>query len=108
LATVAPAAAQPNDTLPERQPVMTELSVNASAMTFWMNEADGWRVVTIVDTVIGQDRHTEKHAIVRFSSVLRPGQSQFISVPLALGEHQQVLRVSRVGDRIEVERIPGV
>lgn len=107
LATVA-SAAQLNDALPERQPVITELSANASAMTFWVNEPDGWRVVTIVDTVIGQDSHAEKHAIARFSSVLLPGQSQLISVPLALGEQQQVLRISRVGDRIQVERIPGV
>jgi hypothetical protein len=108
LAIVAPAAAQPNDALPERQPVMTELSANASAMTFWVSESDGWRVVTIVDTVVGEDSHPEKHVIARFSSVLRPGQSQLISVPVALGEQQQVLRISRVGDRIQVERIPGV
>jgi hypothetical protein len=107
LATVAPAA-QPNDAVPERQPVVTELSANASAMTFWVIESDGWRVVTIVDTVIGQDRAAERHAVVRFSSVLLPGQSQLISVPLTLGEQQQVLRISRIADRIQVERIPGV
>ena len=69
---------------------------------------DGWRVVTIVDMVIGPDSDAEKHAIARFSSVLLPGQSQLISVPLALGEQQQVLRISRIGDRIQVVRIPGV
>lgn len=107
VATVAPAA-QRGDAVPERQPVVTELSANASAMTFWVIEPDGWRVVTIVDTVIGRDSAAEKHAVVRFSSVLLPGQSQLISVPLALGEQQQLLRVSRIGDRIQVVRLPGV
>jgi hypothetical protein len=107
LATVAPAA-QRDDAVPDRQPVVTELSADASAMTFWVIEPDGWRVVTIVDTVIGRDSDAEKHAIVRFSSVLLPGQSQLISVPLALGEQQQLLRVSRIGDCIQVTRIPGV
>jgi hypothetical protein len=34
----------------------------------------------------GQDGDAEKHAVVRFSSVLLPGQSQLISVPVAIGE----------------------
>jgi hypothetical protein len=106
IANVAPAA-QLNAAVPERQPVMTQLSVNASAMTFWVIEPDGWRVVTIVDTVIGRDSDAERHAVARFSSVLLPGQWQLISVPLPLGEQQRLLRVSRVGDRIQVERIPG-
>jgi hypothetical protein len=96
------------DAVPERQPVVTKLGANASAMTFWVSEPDGWRVVTIVDTVIGRDSNEEKHAVVRFSSVLLSGQSQLISVPLALGEQQRVLRVSRVGDRIEVTQMSGV
>ena len=103
-ATVA-SAAQPNHALPERQPVLTQLGADASAMTFWVNESDGWHVVTIVDTVIGRD---EKHAVVRFSSVLLPGQSQLVAVPVARGEQQQLLCISRVGDRIQVERVPGV
>jgi hypothetical protein len=45
-------------------------------------------VVTTVDTVIGQDGDAEKHAVVRCSSVLLPGQSQLISVPFALGDRQ--------------------
>jgi len=44
---------------------------------------------------------------VRFASVLLPGQSQLISVPFAIGEQQQVLRIRRLGDRIEVARVPG-
>jgi hypothetical protein len=59
----------------EGQAVVTELCANASAVTHWVSESDGWHVVTTLDTVIGQDGDAEKHAVVRFSSVLQPGQS---------------------------------
>jgi hypothetical protein len=45
--------------------------------------------------------------VVRFSAVLLPGLSQLISVPFAVGEQQQVLRIRRLGDRIEISRVPG-
>jgi hypothetical protein len=45
--------------------------------------------------------------VVRFSSVLLPGQSQLISGPFAIGERQPVLRIRRLGDRIEVARVGG-
>ena len=99
-------AAQPNTTVREGQGVTTELSANASAITYWVNEADGWHVVTTVDTVIEQNGDSDKHAIVRFSSVLLPGQSQTISVPLPIGERQQALQIRRLGDQLEIERVP--
>jgi hypothetical protein len=64
-------------------------------------------VVTTVDTVTGQNSDTEEHALVRFASVLLPGQSQLISVPFAVGEQQQLLRIRRLGDQIEIKRVPG-
>lgn len=91
----------------EGQGVTTKLSANASAITYWVNETDGWHVVTTVDTVIGQNSDTEKHAVVRFSSVLLPGQSQWVSVPFAVGERQQILRIRRVDDEIKVGLVPG-
>jgi hypothetical protein len=91
----------------EGQAVTTELGANASAITYWVSGSDGWHVVTTVDTVIGNDGDAEKHAVVRFSSVLLPGQSQMISVPFAVGERQQVLRIRRLGDRIEVAHVGG-
>jgi hypothetical protein len=108
-ATVTPdlKAAQPNSAVREGQAVATELSASASAITYWVSGSDGWHVVTTVDTVIGQDGDAEKHAVVQFSSVLLPGQSELISVPSAIGEPQQVLRIRRVGNRIEVARVPG-
>jgi len=108
-ATVTPElkADQLNSTVRQRQAVTTELGSNASAITYWVSEPDGWHVVTTVDTVIEQNSDAEKHAVVRFSSVLLPGQSQLISVPFAIGERQQVLRIRRLGDQIEVARIGG-
>ncbi|HEY2402075.1 MAG TPA: hypothetical protein VGI23_17100 [Steroidobacteraceae bacterium] len=107
--TVAPQlqAAQLTNTVREGQGVTTELSDNASAITYWVNAADGWHVVTTVDTVADQNGDTEEHAVVRFASVLQPGQSQLISVPFAVGEQQQALRIRRLGDQIEIERVPG-
>jgi len=100
----APKAAQLDNTVREGRGVTTELSPNASAITYWVGESDGWHVVTTVDTVIGKDGDDEKHAVVRFSSVLLPGQSQVISVPFARGEQQPALRIRRLGDRIEIAR----
>ena len=108
LAAAKPAPSAPEDdrAVREDQAVMTELDANASAITYWVKQSDGWHVVTTVDSVIGRD-DAEKHAVVRFSSVLLPGQSQLISVPFAIGEQQQVLRIRRLGDQIEIARIPG-
>jgi hypothetical protein len=100
-------ADQLNNAVRQRQAVTTELGPNASAITYWVSEPDGWHVVTTVDTVIGQNGDAEKHAVVRFSSVLLPGQSQLISVPFAIGERQPVLRIRRLGDRIEVAQVGG-
>jgi len=100
-------AAEPDRALPEGQAVVTELGTDTSIVTYWVSQSDGWHVVTTVDIVFDPDSDTEKHAIVRFSAVLLPGQSQLISVPVAIGKQQKVLRIRRTGDRIEVVRIPG-
>ena len=87
--------------------MVTELAPNASATTYWVAEPDGWHVVTTVDIVLGRGDVADQHAVARFSAVLFPGQVQVISVPYALGEQQQVLRVRRIDDRIEIARVPG-
>ena len=104
---MAPAAVRAGDsTVRDTRPVVTELGASASALTYWVSEPDGWHVVTTVDTVSGRDSAAETHAVVRFSAVLLPGQSQLISVPVAAGEQQQVLRIRRLGSGIEVARVP--
>lgn len=100
-------ADQRSNVVRERQASVTELSADASAVTYWTRAPDGWHVVTTVDTIIGRDGDSEKHAVVRFSSVLLPGQSQQISVPFALGAPQPRLRIRRLGEEIEVARVPG-
>jgi hypothetical protein len=108
LATVPELKAdQPDKAVREGQAVTTELNGNAAAVTYWVSKSDGWHVVTTVDTVIDQNGDAGKHAIVRFSSVLLPGQSQLVSVPFAIGERQQVLRIRRLGDQVEVARVDG-
>src|SRR5260370_18342651 len=90
----------------ETQPVVTELGASASALTYWVSEPDGWHVVTTVDTVSGRDSDAETHTVVRFSSVLLPGQSQLISVPVSAGERHQVLRIRPLGSPIDLARRP--
>ncbi len=100
-------AARPENGVREGQAVATELGANVSATTYWFAESDGWHVVTTMDIVVGMEGVDERHAVARFSAVLWPGQAQLISVPYPLGEHQQVLRIRRLGDRIEIARVPG-
>jgi hypothetical protein len=100
-------AAEIRGTLQEGAAITTDLGSNVSAVTYWVSEADGWKVVTTVDTVVGDETRPDqtRHAIVRFSSLIQPGQSQVISVPGPIGSRQLALRIRRLGDRIEVARI---
>jgi hypothetical protein len=98
-------ATQVDESVRENQAVVTQLGANATAVSYWVGGPDGWHVVTTIDTVAGKDTDAEQHAIVRFSAALMPGQEQLISVPSALGEEQQVLRIRRVGDQIQMTRI---
>jgi photosystem II stability/assembly factor-like uncharacterized protein len=109
LATAAPASAatQPDSTPRQGQAVETRLNAGTAAITYWVSDTDGWHVVTTIDAVIGRDTDAEQHAVVRFSSLLLPGQSQLISVPFASGERQQILRIRRLGDQIEVKQVSG-
>jgi len=98
-------AAESKNGVREGQAAVTELGPNASATTYWVAESDGWHVVTTIDIVLGRGDVADQHAVARFSAVLFPGQMQVISVPYALGEQQQVLRVRRLDDRIEIARV---
>ena len=89
----------------EGQAITTELGGNAKAVTYWTNHPEGALVVTTVDTVAASDTEAEQHAVVRLQSVLQPGQAQEISVPLALGAEQTVLRIERIADRVTVSKV---
>jgi hypothetical protein len=87
------------------QAITTELGGSAKAITYWTDQPEGARVVTTVDTVSAADTDAEQHAVVRLQTVLQPGQAQEISVPLAVGETQPVLRIERVGDQVTVSKV---
>ncbi len=89
----------------EGQAITTELGGNAKAVTYWTSQPEGALVVTTVDTVAAADTDAEQHAVVRLQSVLQPGQVQEISVPMAIGVQQPVLRIERIGDRIDVSTV---
>lgn len=93
------------ESVAENQAVVTRLGNGATAVSYWASAADGWHVVTTVDTVVAADTETEQHLIVRFSATLQPGQEQLVSVPGAPGTEQQALRIRRVGDNIQMMRI---
>jgi hypothetical protein len=84
-----------------RDAVLTPLGDQASALTYWVDEPEGFRVVTTVDT----SDASERHALVRSSIVLRPGQTQTIQVPGALGETSPTLEIRRLGDRVVVSPV---
>jgi hypothetical protein len=92
-------------TVPENQAVTTDLGGNASAVTYWTSQPEGAVVVTTVDTVSGAQTDAESHSVVRLQSTLQPGQVQEISVPLALGETQPVLRIERIADLVTVSKV---
>jgi hypothetical protein len=84
-------------------PVGIALGDRTTALTYWVDEPDGFHVITTVDTVspggIDQEDH---HAIVRFSTTIQPGEMQTISVPGPYGSPPHEMHIRRVGDQIEV------
>jgi len=100
-------AAKEYGTIRENQAILTAVGPNTSAVVYWEKQRDVWQVVTTVDVVTAPGSDAETHAVVRFAAELLPGQLQLISVPVAIDAQQQVLRISRVGDRIEVARVVG-
>lgn len=105
VAIAQPLWAGAGKTIGEGQAVTTELGGSAKAVTYWTNGPEGALVVTTVDTVSALDTDAEQHAVVRLQTTLQPGQTQEISVPLAIGEAQPVLRIERVADQITVSQI---
>jgi hypothetical protein len=83
--------------------VVTPLGAGASAVTYWVDEPEGFRVVTTVDTVhpaeIGRE---DRHAVVRLSTILRPGQTQTVSVPGPAGSPPYAMRIRWLAGGVEV------
>ena len=96
-AMAAPALAEEPD---QGAAVVTPLGAGSSAVTYWVDVPEGYRVVTTVD--MAAPGEADRHAVVRTSIVLRPGQTQTISLPGPLGSASSELEVRRLGDRVEV------
>jgi hypothetical protein len=107
LAAGGVASAQTRPALQEVTEITTDLGQNASAVTYWIRQSEGWHVVTTVDSIVGEPTQTaqDRHAVVRFSANLLPGQRQVVSVPGPVGAATPSLVVERLGDRIEVRRL---
>lgn len=101
-------AAEAAQSVREGQGMVTRLGPHASAVIYWVSAPDGWHVVTTIDTTADREIDAKNHAIIRFSSLLLPGQSQVISVPAAIDEPQPVLRIRRIVDRVEVVQEPAL
>jgi hypothetical protein len=89
---------------------MIALGDRTSVLTYWLDEPDGFHVITTVDTILpGSVDQDDHHAIVRFSTTIQPGEMQTISVPAPYGSRSDEMHIRRLGDRIEVfaER-PGI
>jgi hypothetical protein len=83
---------------------VTALGARSFAVTRWVDGPDGFHVLTIVDTLRpGAERAEDRHATVRLSTVLRPGQTQTIAVPEGpRGSAPSALEIQRVGNRVEL------
>lgn len=91
------------DVLPaERQAIVTYLGGKASAVTYWVKDSKGYQVFTTLDAAATPGAAP---AVVRVSAVLQPGQEQVVSLPGPVGREGASLRISRVNDRIEVEKV---
>lgn len=91
--------------------VVTALGASSSAETYWVDEAEGFRVFTTVRTLLPGDAGREdRHAIVRFSTILRYGQTQTISVPepRAGSGGPSAIQLRRLADRVEVKAVTEV
>jgi hypothetical protein len=89
---------------------MVALDANSTALTYWIEDGQGFRVVTTVNTIhpgnvaMGEE---DRHTIVRFSTLLAPGQAQTISVPGEYGRPSSEFHVRRIGDRVEMSTSTG-
>lgn len=101
--TVAATAFAGDAGVAEKQAIVTNLGGKASAVTYWVRGPQGYDVVTTVDAATGDEG--ARPALLRISSSLQPGQQQVISVPGAIGGESAALRITRVADRIEVQKI---
>jgi hypothetical protein len=103
---VTAATSAPAKDLRQGVHTVTPLGDRSFAVTRWVDGPDGFHVLTIVDTLrpgIAGLEEKDRHATVRLSTVLLPGQTQTVAVPEGpRGSSPSSLQVRRVGDRVEM------
>jgi hypothetical protein len=90
--------------LREGQSVVTQLSAEASAVTYFVDRPDGFHVIVAVRTGhnTGSDALHQPPAI-QFSSRILPGQTIDLSMPGTAGPADSVLEITRRAERVAVE-----
>ena len=104
LAAAAPSnAPQPYGTIQGTDAAVTHLADGVGAFTYWLNGAGG-EVVTLVRSSNGSADAGAKDRdfVVRFSTVLAPGQTQTIAIPGIDWANPPTIRIRRLGETIEV------
>jgi hypothetical protein len=90
--------------LREGQPAVTQLAPNASAVTYFVDRADGYHV--IVTVTVAHDANADvvhQPRVVHFTSQILPGQTIDFSTPDSAGPADTVLEITRRAERIAVE-----
>jgi hypothetical protein len=100
---LAPAPASATE-LREGQPGVTQLSADASAVTYFVDRPDGFHVVVTVRTHHDADADAlHQPPAVRFSSRILAGQTIDLSMQEAAGAPDTVLEITRRAERVAVE-----
>jgi hypothetical protein len=90
--------------LREGQSTVTQLSPDASAITYLVDRPDGFHVIVTVRT--SHDASADalhQPPAIRFSSRILPGQTIDLSMPAAAGTADSVLEITRRAERVAVE-----
>ena len=90
--------------LREGQSAVTQLSPDASAVTYFVDRPDGFHIIVTVRTShdAGADALHQPPAI-QFSSRILPGQTIDLSMPQGAGPANSVLEITRRAERVAVE-----
>jgi hypothetical protein len=90
--------------LKEGQSVVTELSAEASVVTYMVDRPDGFHVIVTVRTGHNADSDAlHQPSVIQFSSQILPGQTIDLSMPGAAGPADSVLEITRRAERVAVE-----
>ena len=79
----------------------TKLGKHFSALTYYLDEPDGFHVV-----VTTQQGARDKAAVERFETVLAAGQSAAVSIPRAAGEAPARIVFSNAGGHLHIAEPP--